>query len=147
MSEINRVNYGPGKTQEVNESRDERKVAFTPSTKQFDVDQPCTSNDNRKAGGLDEVDLSIDRQTNSSWTALVKDEGGPGVPSMQDRALEFDDIDTTLPDKNKVGRQGWIIAFAAFLTNVVLIGTHNCFGLLFIDLVQEFNEPLFKTGN
>jgi len=44
------------------------------------------------------------------------------------------------------GGWGWVVTFAAFVINVVLIGSHNCFGLLYLDLVDEFDGGLSKTG-
>lgn len=117
----------------------QRKVAF----KGLESDTAVSSSNNPFEPELVFQDeRSIQKET-SSRSGLVEESSG--LPSMQDRALEFDGVDT----KNGVEettRRGWIIAFSAFLTNVILIGAHNCFGLLFIDLVQEFHEPLFKTA-
>lgn len=48
-------------------------------------------------------------------------------------------------DDEQEGGWGWVIAVAAFLVNILTIGCHNVFGLLLVDLVEEFNESLFKT--
>lgn len=50
--------------------------------------------------------------------------------------------DEDIPD----GGWGWTITAAAFFINVIIIGTHNVFGLLFLDLVDEFGESMFRTS-
>ncbi|XP_039274276.2 monocarboxylate transporter 10-like [Styela clava] len=49
-------------------------------------------------------------------------------------------------DDTPNGGWGWVITASAFFLNVIIIGTHNIFGLLFLDLVHEFGESLFKTS-
>lgn len=64
---------------------------------------------------------------------------------IYDNRKETDDTHVDNQDPPD-GGWGWIVTFCAFLINIVLIGTHNCFGLLYLDLVNEFKEPLSKTG-
>ena len=56
-------------------------------------------------------------------------------------------------DKKKVHLHGnldgglsWFIALASFMTQFVVMGIHNVFGLLYIDLLEEFGKSKAATG-
>ena len=40
----------------------------------------------------------------------------------------------------------WLVVLASFLSQFVVMGVHNVFGLLFIELLKEFNEGKATIG-
>ncbi|XP_078492981.1 monocarboxylate transporter 10 [Ciona intestinalis] len=72
----------------------------------------------------------------------------PGVcdPILEPEGMISNDIEchqiATVPD----GGWGWVVTFAAFTINIVVIGIHNCFSLLYIDMITEFKGSLSKTA-
>ena len=44
---------------------------------------------------------------------------------------------------------GWsfLVVLGCFLTQFLVVGIHNIFGLLFIDLLEEFGESVALTGS
>ena len=61
---------------------------------------------------------------------------------LQGTASKPSDISNSVPD----GGWGWVVTLASFFINIIIIGTHNCFGILYLDLVEEFQQSLSKTG-
>lgn len=45
------------------------------------------------------------------------------------------------------GGWGWVICAAAFLSQFVILGIHNSFGILFAFLLEEFGKSKAATGN
>lgn len=44
------------------------------------------------------------------------------------------------------GGLSWFVVLGTFMTQFVVIGIHNVFGLLYIDLLTEFGESNAKIG-
>ena len=44
------------------------------------------------------------------------------------------------------GGLSWFVVLGTFMTQFVVIGIHNVFGLLYIDLLTEFGESKATTG-
>ena len=44
------------------------------------------------------------------------------------------------------GGLSWFIALGSFMTQFVVMGIHNVFGLLYIDLLKDFGESKATTG-
>ncbi|XP_076825391.1 monocarboxylate transporter 10-like isoform X2 [Clavelina lepadiformis] len=61
---------------------------------------------------------------------------------LQGTATKPSDISNSVPD----GGWGWVVTLASFFINIIIIGTHNCFGILYLDLVEEFQQSLSKTA-
>lgn len=53
-----------------------------------------------------------------------------------------DDFDITPPD----GGWGWVVVFAAFLTNMIADGVTFSFGVLYVDFLKYFGESKGKTA-
>ena len=47
---------------------------------------------------------------------------------------------------NLDGGYSWLVVLGSFLTQFVVMGVHNVFGLLYIDLLEEFGESNAATG-
>ena len=44
------------------------------------------------------------------------------------------------------GGLSWLVVLASFVSQFVVLGVHNVFGLLFIELLKEFNEGKATIG-
>ena len=44
------------------------------------------------------------------------------------------------------GGLSWFVVLGSFMTQFVVIGIHNVFGLLYLDLLTEFGESKATTG-
>jgi len=44
------------------------------------------------------------------------------------------------------GNWGWIVCGAAFFTQFLVMGLHNCFGIMYVELLNEFDQPKAKTA-
>ena len=44
------------------------------------------------------------------------------------------------------GGLSWFVVLGSFLTQFVVVGIHNIFGLLYLDLLTEFGESKATTG-
>ena len=44
------------------------------------------------------------------------------------------------------GGLSWFVALASFMSQFVVMGIHNVFGLLYIDLLEEFGKSKAITG-
>jgi MCP family monocarboxylic acid transporter-like MFS transporter 10 len=44
------------------------------------------------------------------------------------------------------GGMSWLIVLSSFIQQFVVMGTHNVFGLFYIDLLNEFKKSKAATG-
>jgi len=44
------------------------------------------------------------------------------------------------------GGLSWLIVLSSFIQQFIVLGTHNVFGLFYIDLLQEFKKGKAATG-
>ena len=45
------------------------------------------------------------------------------------------------------GGWGWAVCAAAFFVQFIVFGVHNCFGILYTKLLEEFKKSKSETGN
>uniref|UniRef100_H2Z8Y3 Major facilitator superfamily (MFS) profile domain-containing protein n=1 Tax=Ciona savignyi TaxID=51511 RepID=H2Z8Y3_CIOSA len=87
----------------------------------------------------EEVPPEPDRLTVIPGFALPEEDSSPADPEITPTDVPPESI---IPD----GGWGWVVTFSAFMINIVLIGIHNCFSLVYVDLIKQFEGSLSKTA-
>lgn len=137
MQNVNELTKPPNISKDLLYVGKSAKKTSTVHSVQFNLDEPSD-------GARDLDNDLLDKIINDEEFEFINLDKKSDQPSRQrhnDEDDEVDDVDA-IPD----GGWGWVVCFGAFAINLVLLGIHNCFAILFYDLLKDFKQDSFKTA-
>ena len=78
----------------------------------------------------------------SSSRSLHEEDSTLPSPISRQRGLELTAKIRLIPE----GGWGWVICAAAFVTQFIVMGVHNSFGILYTTLLEEYKKSKAETG-
>ena len=63
-------------------------------------------------------------------------ESPPRYPHYPDKSIKME-VAQEIPDG---GVRAWLIVIASFLTNGLIFGIHNCYGIIYLELKNQLEE-------
>ena len=80
------------------------------------------------------------RNRESIAVQSISTSGGPHLPSQASG-------DTKITVTRKDNKKAWLVCFAAFLIQVIVVGNLHVFGIYFISFLDEFKATKATTGS
>ena len=92
-----------------------------------------------KGISMDTRDINLDVPAETDDLNCQPDFEVLGVPA---RPIEEDDLSLT----GKDSKISWVVCFAAFLVQVIIVGVLHVFGVFFVALIEEFQCSRAEAG-